>query len=207
MRSCAFPSAAAGETGLSADVDSAAKESAGRDHDRSRAKASSFEGLHAEYTFSVVGKQKLGNGSLYGTQASMLLEEGPYCASVESPITLSAWRPYRWTLTAVEHAELEHSEIRGSSHYSAERVHLTDDGSFGDSTDRRIARHLADGLERTGDEPYPRSQASCCDRGFGSGVTGPDDYYIELGLEILRLGHTLKISVATNPTQLVSNRT
>jgi len=115
----------------------------------------------------------------------MLFEEGPYCASVEPAITLSAWRPYCWTLAPVEHAELEHREIRGSSHYSAERVHLANDGSFRNSTDRRVARHLADGLERTSDEPYPRTQASCRDCGFGSGVTGSDDNYIELGLEIL----------------------
>jgi hypothetical protein len=207
MRSCAFPSAAAGEPGVGTDVDASAEESAGGDDDCSRTEAPSLEGLHADYAFSVLGKQKPGDGSLHSTQLFMLFEEGSDRAPVEAPITLSAWRPNRRTLAAVEHAELERGEIRCPPHYSAERIHLAYDSSLGNSTDRGVAGHLADGFERAGDEPDPRSQASCCDRGFRSGVTGTDDNYIELGLEILRLGHTLKISITTYTTQLVSNRT
>src|ERR1700682_1257000 len=128
----------------------------------------------------------------------MLLEEEPNCAPVEPAITLSTWRPHRWTFAPVEHAELEHSEICGSAHYSAERVHLAHDSSFGNPTDRGVARHLADRFEGASDEPYSRAQASCCNPGLSSGVTSSDDNYIKLGLEILRLGHTLKISIATN---------
>jgi hypothetical protein len=148
----------------------------------------------------VRGKQKPGNGPLHGTQIFMLFEEGPYRASVESAIALRARRPNRRALAPIEHAKLEHGEIGSSSHYSAERVHLAHDRSFGNSTDRRVARHLPDRFERASDEPHSRAKASGCNCGFSSGMTGPDDDYIELGLEILRLGHTLKISLATNPT-------
>src|ERR1700687_5303049 len=127
----------------------------------------------------------------------MLLEEEPYCAPVQPTITLSTWRPHRWTFAPVEHAELKHGEICSSAHDSAERVHLAYDGSFRNSTDRRVARHLANRFERAGDEPHSSTQASRSDRCFGSGMTGPDDNHIELGLEILRLAHTFKISVAT----------
>jgi hypothetical protein len=139
MSSCAFPSAAAGEPGVGTDVDTSAEESAGRDDDCSRTEAPSLEGLHADYAFSVLGKQKPGDSSLHGTQLFMLFEEGPNRAPVESPITLSAWRPYRGTLAPVEHSELEHGEIRRPSHYPAERVHFSYDGSFGNSTNRRVA--------------------------------------------------------------------
>jgi hypothetical protein len=111
---------------------------------------------------------------------------------------LSTWRPHGWTLAPVEHTELEHSEICSSAHDSAERVYLAHDGSFGNPANRRVARHLADRFERASYEPYSRAQASCCNGCFSSSVAGPDDNYIELGLEILRLGHTLKISIATN---------
>jgi hypothetical protein len=56
---------------------------------------------------------------------------------------------------------------------------------------------LADRLERASDESYSRTQAGCGDGGFSSGVTGSDDNYIELGLEIIQFGHTLKISITT----------
>ena len=122
----------------------------------------------------------------------MLFEQRPYCPSVQPPITLSPGRPYRWTLAPIEHSELERREVRGSSHYSAKGVYLTYDGSLRNSADGRVARHLADRFERTSDEPDSRTQTSCGNGGFGSGVTGPDDDNIELGLEILRLGHTLR---------------
>jgi hypothetical protein len=188
-------------------VNPAAEESTRSDDDRPRAKASAFESLDAEYTCFVLRKQEPRDGPLHGAQAFMFLEERPYCAPVETAITLSAWRPYRWTLAPIEHAELEHGEIRSSAHYSAERIHLAYDRSLCNPADCRVARHLADRLECASDEPYSSAQASCADRGFSSGVTGPDDNYIELGLEILRLGHTLKISIRQIATQLVSNRT
>jgi len=198
MSSCVFTRAAAGKVGFSANMDSPAEESAGSDNDRPCTKASSFEGFDAKYTCFVLVKQKPRDGPLHGTQGFMFLEEGPHCASIEPPVALSAWSPYRWTLAPIEHAELEHSEIRGSSHYPAQSVHFAYDGSFRNPTDRRVARHLADRFERASDEPYTGTQASCRNCGFSSGVTGPDDNHIELGLEILRLGHTLKISIATN---------
>jgi hypothetical protein len=120
---------------------------------------------------------------------------------------LSTWCPNRWTLAAVEHSELEHGEIRSSTHDPAECVDFPYNGSFGNPTDRRVARHLADRFERTSDEPDPGAKTRCGDSCLSSGVAGPDDDYIELGFEILRLVHTLKISVLQNPTQLVSNRT
>jgi hypothetical protein len=126
----------------------------------------------------------------------VLFEEGPYRAPIESAITLSAWSPYRRSFASIEHSELEHGEIRRPSHDSAECVHLAYDGSFGNPTNRRVARHLADCFERTSDEPNSRTEASCRNGGFSSGVAGADDDYIELGLEILRRGHTLKISAA-----------
>jgi len=66
MCSCTFTSAAAGETGFSANVDSTAEESAGSDDDRPCAKASSFQGLNAEYMYLVLGKQKPRDGTLHG---------------------------------------------------------------------------------------------------------------------------------------------
>jgi hypothetical protein len=188
-------------------VNPAVQESTRSDDHSSRAEASAFESLHAEYTCFVLRKQEPRDGPLHGAQACMFLEERPYCAPVEPAITLSARRPDRWTLAPIEHAELEHGEIGSSAHYSAERIHLPYDGSLCNPADCRVARHLADRLERASDEPDSSAQASCADRGFSSGVTGPDDNYIEFGLEILWLGHTLKISIRQTATQLVSNRT
>src|ERR1700681_1323792 len=139
MRSRTFTSSAAGKSGLRANVDSPVQESAGGDDDRPCRKTSSFEGLHADYACIIAGKHESRDGALHGMQGSMLFEEGSHRASVESAIALRAWRPHRRALAPVEHAELNHGEVRGSSHDPTERVHLAHDGSLGYPTDRRIA--------------------------------------------------------------------
>jgi len=160
MCSCTFTSAAAGETGFGANVDSSAKESAGSDDDRPCTEASSFEGLDAEYSCLILGKQKPRDGTLHGAQVSTLFEEGPHRAPVKAAITLRTRCPYRRTLAPIKHAELDRSEISSFSHYSAKRIHLAHDGSLRNPANRRVARHLADCLERARDEPYSRTQAS-----------------------------------------------
>jgi hypothetical protein len=130
------------------------QESAGSNDDRSRTKASSLEGLDAEYTRVVLGKHKPRDGTLHGVQGTVLFEEEPYCAPVESAITLRAWCPHRRTLAPIEHTELDHGEIGSSSHYPAKRVHLTHNGSLRDPANCRVARHLTNCLERARNEPY-----------------------------------------------------
>src|SRR4030088_495618 len=174
MRSCVLTSAATRKAGFGTNVNSSVKECAGGDDDCARTEASPFKGLDAEHSLVVRGKQQPSNSPLHGTQVFMLFEQRPYCASVQPAITLSPWRPYRWTLAPIEHSELEHREIRSSSHYSAKSVYLAYDGSLRNSADSRVARHLADRFERTSDETHSGTQTSCGNRGFGSGVTGPD---------------------------------
>src|SRR6202162_4500867 len=183
--------------GISSNVDVPAKESAGSYDDRSCTKASSFESLDADHTCLALAKQQPRDGPLHGTEVFMLLKERPYRAPVKPSITLGARSPYRWTLAPIEHPELKNCEIRSSSHYPSKPVHLAHDSSLRNPADSGVASHLDDCLERASDEPYSRTQSSCCDRGFSAGVTATDDNYIELGLDILGLGHTLKISIAS----------
>jgi hypothetical protein len=166
-------------------MDSSSKESASSYDNCLGSKASSLESFDTNHPCLILGKDQPSNRALNGLQVWVLFEERSCRSSVESPIALCTWRPYCRTLAPVEHPELKHGEIRSSPHYSAKRIHLAHDGSFRDSAYRRVARHLADGLERARDETYPGIQASGCDCGFSSGVTSSDDDYIELGLEIL----------------------
>jgi hypothetical protein len=188
----ALASATSGQSRFGANVNSSAKESPGGDDDRTCTKTSSLERFDADHARFVLREQKSSDRSLYGAQVPMLLEERPDRASIKSSIALRARGPYRRPFASVEHSELEHGQIRSSSHKPAECVHLPHDGSFRNSSNGRVARHLADCFERTGDKPHSRPQASGCYSGFSSRVTSSDDYYIELGFEILRLGHTLR---------------
>ena len=93
---------------------------------------------------------------------------------------MGARRPDCGPLAAIEHAKLQHREIGGAPHDSSERINLADDGALGDSANGRIARHLADGFERTRYDRNPRSYPSSSDGGLGASVAGADDDDVEV---------------------------
>jgi hypothetical protein len=65
-------------------------------------------------------------------------------------ISLSSGGVHSSTLATVEQAELDTGPIDGLSHQTSERIDLSNDLAFGDSTDRGIAAHLANGIEVSG---------------------------------------------------------
>ena len=70
----------------------------------------------------------------------------------------------------------------------AKRVDLTDHVALGKSADRRIARHLADGVGVLGEHQGLAAKPRRCHRGFNSGMAcANDDHVIRLG--IVELAH------------------
>src|SRR2546422_4047224 len=65
----------------------------------------------------------------------------------------------------VQHPELEASHVRRLTHLTTERVNLTDQMTFGQSTDGWIAGHLADRIGIDGQQqrlaPHPGGCQSC----------------------------------------------
>ena len=121
----------------------------------------------------------------------VLLDERANGATVQPAIALRARRPHGGSFAAIEHAELQRREIGRARHDSAQRVDLARDSAFRDAADRRIARHLADRLERAGDETDARAKTRCGYGCLGAGVAGADDDDVELEFERER-GHPSK---------------
>src|SRR4029078_8107958 len=92
--------------------------------------------------------------------------------------------------------EFTDGQIGASAHYAAQRIHLANNRTFGDTPNCRIAGHLANCLESAGDEPNAGADSGSSNSGLGSGVAGTDDDHIEFALEISIAGHTLKISTS-----------
>jgi hypothetical protein len=84
-------------------------------------------------------EHKPGDRALDRLQVWLLFKESSDCSSIETPIALGSWCPHSGAFAAIQHSELNHREIGGSSHDSSERIYLAYDGSLGDSTDRWIA--------------------------------------------------------------------
>src|SRR5256885_3289491 len=135
-----------------------------------------------------------GNSPLHGLEVWFSLEQGSDGSTIEAPITLSTGSPDSRPFAAIQHAELNHRQVCCASHDAAEGVDLSDDSSFGDATNGRIARHLSYALNTACDEPDTCIQArggNCCLR---TGVARTYDKDIELAFKPGRSRHRLKIS-------------
>src|SRR5215203_4604167 len=127
----------------------------------------------------------------------MLFHERSYGASIQSAVTLRARSPNRRPFASIEHPELNHREICSSTHDAAERIYFADYSAFRNTTDCRVARHLADCLERARDETNRRPGTCRGDRCLSAGVPGTDDEYVKVSLRRTRriIGvHTLKVT-------------
>jgi hypothetical protein len=80
-----------------------------------------------------------------------------------------------WSFPHVQHAELNSGCVDGLSHQSAERIDLSDEVSFGHSTDSRVTTHLANGVEVRCDQSGLGTQPSGSGGGFSACMTGTDN--------------------------------
>jgi hypothetical protein len=191
-------------------MNSAAKEGACGNDDAAARETTTFECLDSFDRRAIVTHQQTRNSALDCLHALVLFDHRSHGTPIQSAITLSAWRPHSWTLAAIQHAELERREICRASHDSTERIYLAHDGSLRDTADCRIARHLADCLERARNESNGRTCTSGGDRGFGAGVTGPYDDDVKMcfsGKRLTSSGHTLKLMTLRNESQRAMERT
>jgi hypothetical protein len=161
------------------------QERAGGDYYARRTEPSSLQSLHAKHSPINRVEDEPCNGALHGLQAFALLEKRSDGAPVETAVALCARRPDSRAFASIEHTELNHGEVSSPSHDSSERIDLADDGSFGDATDRRIARHLTNRFERARNQPHTSAEASSSNGCLRTSVAGADDYNIEFGFKVL----------------------
>jgi hypothetical protein len=110
----------------------------------------------------------------------LLLDAGLQVELIRLLVGLRAGRMHRRPLAAVEHAELDAGRIDCPTHFAAERIDLTDDLPFGNSADRRIAAHLADGVAIHREQRGPRAEPRRRQRRLHTGVPGADHHNVEI---------------------------
>ena len=76
--------------------------------------------------------------------------------------------------------ELDADGVGDFAHDAAEGVDFADQVSLGDSSDRRIARHLGDEIDVQGEERGLQAHAGGGHGGFASGMSGADYHHVEL---------------------------
>jgi hypothetical protein len=92
---------------------------------------------------------------------------------------LRSRRPDRRTTTPIEQFELDTGGIDGPAHETAERVDLANQMPLRGAADRRVARHVANGLPRQRAESDVRAETGGGIRRLASSVPGTDNDHVE----------------------------
>ena len=145
----------AGRPRFPADMDHAAQESAGGQHDGPRSKRLPARQRHARDPPLPVQNEVLHRARAQ-RQAGLLLQQGLYRAAVEPAVRLGARPLHGRALAAVEHAKLDAGPVDGAAHDAVQRVDLAHQMALAEPADGRVAGHLADGVELVGDQQRPR---------------------------------------------------
>ena len=132
-------------------MDEAAEEGAGGEHDRPGGDLPALGRDHAGRTAIGIQAQVLDRGGA-NFEPLDFREEGLHRGTVELAVGLGAGPAHGRALAAVEHAELDAGAVGGAAHQPVERVDLAHELALGQPADRRVARHLADGVEAMGEE-------------------------------------------------------
>jgi len=94
---------------------------------------------------------------------------------VFAPVGLGAERMDRRAFAAVEHTELYTCPVGASRHFASERVEFAHEVAFACAAYRRVARHIADGVEVYCKADRTHAQARGGKRGFDSRMPGADN--------------------------------
>ena len=112
------------------------------------------------------------------------------CHTIQLTIGLRPGRSYRRPLTPIENAKLDTGAVGGQRPRTAQRIDLLDQVALADTTDRRIAAHLPQGIDVVGQQQGARTHPRRGERGLGAGMTTTYDYHIKASGIIHRICRT-----------------
>jgi len=105
----------------------------------------------------------------------LVLERFAYPCAVALLVRLCARRPHGRTTAPIEQLELNPCRVDRASHQSTERVDLANQVSLRRAADRRIARHVRDGVPGQRADRNVAPHARRGPRGFDARVSRADD--------------------------------
>ena len=83
---------------------------------------------------------------------------------------------HRGTLAAVENAELDAGLIGHPAHQAVQGIDFAHQRALGQTADRRVARHLADGFQFMRQQQRLGAETRRSGSGFTAGMTAADNY-------------------------------
>src|SRR4029077_129357 len=99
--------------------------------------------------------------------------------AIELAVGLRPRPPDGWPLRPVEQPELDSGAIRDDPHDAVERIDLAYEMAFAQAPDRRVARHLADGLDLVRDQRGARAGPGGRSGRFAARMPASDHNHVE----------------------------
>ncbi len=169
----------AGRDLLLADMDEAAQEGPGGEDHAARRDRPTLGGDDPGYPPGLVDHEILGT-PCPERKVRLLRQQCLHRLAIELAIRLGARPADGGAFAAVENTKLDAGAIDGMAHHPIERVDLAHQMALGQATDRRVARHLADGLDAMGEEKGACAKARGRGRSFAAGMPAANDDDIEI---------------------------
>ena len=140
-----------------ADMQQPAQKCARRDHHRSSRNRKTIISFYSAYGFAI--HRHFVYGRLLQLKVLRPLQPRFHSELIRFLVALDSWRTNRRALCPVQHPKLNSRSVGIEPHRPAKRVDLADNMPFGQSADRRIARHLANRVQVLGQKQRPASQS------------------------------------------------
>ena len=113
-------------------------------------------------------------------QIGLALQPAPDRLPVQDTIGLRAGRAHGRALGRVQNAELDAGLVGGERHSAAKGVDFLHQMTLADTADRRIARHLPQGLDAVRQEKCAPAHTRRSERRFGASMAAADDDDVEI---------------------------
>jgi hypothetical protein len=173
---CGIAGAAGGHR-LLTDMDNAAQERPCREHHAGRRQPAPVAGDHAPDP-APVAEQHILDGGRENLEVFLVLESPSHFRPVQCAVSLGARAPHGRALASVEHPKLDAGAVDDPAHDAVQRVDLPHEVAFAEATDRRVAGHLANGLEPVRGQQGPRAGTRRCSGGLATRVAAADHDHI-----------------------------
>jgi hypothetical protein len=164
-------------------MDLAVQESPGRQHHGARAEldADLRDGAH----HAVALDHQVIDGLLEKPQIGLVLQLAANRCLIKNAVGLRPGGAHGRALGAVQDAELDAAFVGGQRHCAAHGVDFLDQVALADPADRRVAAHLAQGLDVVGQQQSLAVHARRGQCGLGAGMAATDHDHVKF----LRVKH------------------
>ncbi len=137
---------------------------------------------HAAYPVAL--QREVVHGLLEQGQIGLVFQARTDCLLVQQPVGLRAGGAHRRAFARIEYTELDACFVSGDGHGAAQRVDFLDQMPFADTTDRRVAGHLPQGLDIVGEQQGIAAGPGGGERSLGPGVPAANHDHVEFGREM-----------------------